>query len=82
MCLSFGPFIFIFTSSIYPWNRYNDSDRRFQRVLEACGVNKSLTKQGVKEGDTVVVGGVWSSFLVDLHNRTCITFLNDHDDFR
>ncbi|GFP81932.1 GTP-binding protein obgc chloroplastic [Phtheirospermum japonicum] len=38
--------------------RYQDSDRRFQHVLEACGVNKSLKKQGVKEGDTVIVGGM------------------------
>ncbi|XP_042056950.1 GTP-binding protein OBGC, chloroplastic-like isoform X1 [Salvia splendens] len=38
--------------------RYNDSDRRFQHVMEACGVNKSLKKRGVKEGDTVVVGGM------------------------
>ncbi|KAL6517137.1 hypothetical protein OROHE_017843 [Orobanche hederae] len=38
--------------------RYKDSDQRFQHVLEACGVNKSLMKQGVKEGDTVVVGGM------------------------
>ncbi|KAG5628191.1 hypothetical protein H5410_013409 [Solanum commersonii] len=38
--------------------RYMDSDRRFQHVLEACGVNKSLLKLGVKEGDTVVVGDV------------------------
>ncbi|KAG4956133.1 hypothetical protein JHK85_042513 [Glycine max] len=30
--------------------------RRFQRVLEACGVYKSLMKLGVKEGDTVIVG--------------------------
>nr|XP_007147884.1 hypothetical protein PHAVU_006G163000g [Phaseolus vulgaris]ESW19878.1 hypothetical protein PHAVU_006G163000g [Phaseolus vulgaris] len=36
--------------------RYVDSERRFQHVLEACGVYKSLMKQGVKEGDTVVVG--------------------------
>ncbi|KAH6756201.1 GTP1/OBG family protein [Perilla frutescens var. hirtella] len=38
--------------------RYMDSDRRFQSVLEACGVNKSLKKMGVKEGHTVVVGGM------------------------
>ncbi|RVW55734.1 GTP-binding protein OBGC, chloroplastic [Vitis vinifera] len=38
------------------WNRYIESDRRFQHVLEACGVNKSLIKLGVKEGDTVIVG--------------------------
>ncbi|CBI26092.3 unnamed protein product, partial [Vitis vinifera] len=36
--------------------RYIESDRRFQHVLEACGVNKSLIKLGVKEGDTVIVG--------------------------
>lgn len=36
--------------------RYIDSERRFQHVLEACGVYKSLIKLGVKEGDTVVVG--------------------------
>ncbi|CAH9132934.1 unnamed protein product [Cuscuta epithymum] len=42
---------------------YIDSERRFQHVLEACGVNKSLIKLGVKEGDTVVVGDmemVWN----------------------
>ncbi|XP_073128939.1 GTP-binding protein OBGC, chloroplastic-like [Henckelia pumila] len=36
--------------------RYKDSERRFQHVLEACGVTKSLKKLGVKEGDTVIVG--------------------------
>ncbi|KAL7210396.1 hypothetical protein ACSBR1_031870 [Camellia fascicularis] len=36
--------------------RYIDSERRFQHVLEACGVYKYLIKLGVKEGDTVVVG--------------------------
>ncbi|KAK6913802.1 GTP binding domain [Dillenia turbinata] len=36
--------------------RYSESERRFQHVLEACGVYKSLTKLGVKEGDTVFVG--------------------------
>ncbi|XP_010666387.2 GTP-binding protein OBGC, chloroplastic [Beta vulgaris subsp. vulgaris] len=38
--------------------RYVDSDRRFQHVLEACGVNKSLIASGVKEGDTVVIAGL------------------------
>ncbi|KAK4379990.1 hypothetical protein RND71_001852 [Anisodus tanguticus] len=45
--------------------RYMDSDRRFQHVLEACGVNKSLLKLGVKESDTVVVGDmelVWHDY--------------------
>ncbi|KAF6166076.1 hypothetical protein GIB67_023786 [Kingdonia uniflora] len=36
--------------------QYSESLRRFQHVLEACGVNKSLIKLGVKEGDRVVVG--------------------------
>ncbi|XP_030545644.2 GTP-binding protein OBGC, chloroplastic [Rhodamnia argentea] len=36
--------------------RYVDSEKRFQHVLEACGVNKTLMKLGVKEGDTVIVG--------------------------
>nr|DAD38001.1 TPA_asm: hypothetical protein HUJ06_008642 [Nelumbo nucifera] len=36
--------------------QYSESMRRFQHVLEACGVNKSLVKLGVKEGDTVIVG--------------------------
>ncbi|OMO98424.1 hypothetical protein COLO4_13905 [Corchorus olitorius] len=36
--------------------RYVDSEKRFQHVLEACGVNRSLMKLGVKEGDTVIVG--------------------------
>ncbi|KAK0608265.1 hypothetical protein LWI29_028078 [Acer saccharum] len=36
--------------------RYIDSEKRFQHVLEACGVYKSLMKLGVKEGDTVIVG--------------------------
>lgn len=40
-----------------------DSDRRFQHVLEACGVNKSLIKRGVKEGDTVIIGEVCYLFL-------------------
>ncbi|WOH08416.1 hypothetical protein DCAR_0727856 [Daucus carota subsp. sativus] len=44
---------------------YVDSDRRFQHVLEACGVFKSLTRLGVKEGDTVVIGEmemVWHDY--------------------
>ncbi|CAA6654237.1 unnamed protein product [Spirodela intermedia] len=36
--------------------QYSESLRRFQHALEACGVNKTLIKKGVKEGDTVVVG--------------------------
>lgn len=48
--------------SMYFWlvseHRYIDSEKRFQHVLEACGVYKSLMKLGVKEGDTVIVGEV------------------------
>ncbi|KAL0730155.1 hypothetical protein Bca4012_026248 [Brassica carinata] len=36
--------------------RYMDSDKRFQHVLEACGVNKTLKNMGVKEGDNVIIG--------------------------
>nr|CAD1833362.1 unnamed protein product [Ananas comosus var. bracteatus] len=38
--------------------QYTESLRRFQHALDACGVNKSLIKRGVKEGDTVIVGEV------------------------
>lgn len=48
------------------YNRYLDSEKRFQHVLEACGVNKTLMKLGVKEGDTVIVGEV-SYLLSDSH---------------
>lgn len=50
------------------YNRYIDSERRFQHVLEACGVYKSLMKRGVKEGDTVIVGEVCLLF----HFSICI----------
>ncbi|KAL9237679.1 hypothetical protein vseg_012199 [Gypsophila vaccaria] len=46
--------------------RYVDSEKRFQHVLEASGVNKALTDRGVKEGETVVVAGlelVWYNSL-------------------
>ncbi|KAH9328685.1 hypothetical protein KI387_000793, partial [Taxus chinensis] len=35
---------------------YFESIRRFQHVLEACGVDQSLRERGVKEGDTVIIG--------------------------
>ncbi|XP_057956863.1 GTP-binding protein OBGC, chloroplastic [Malania oleifera] len=38
--------------------RYSESERRFQHVMEACGVNKSLVRRGIKEGDTVIVGEI------------------------
>lgn len=54
-------------------NRYVDSEKRFQHVLEACGVFKSLVKLGVKEGDTVIVGEVCLSFLfsISVHCNPC-----------
>ncbi|GKU85515.1 hypothetical protein SLEP1_g183 [Rubroshorea leprosula] len=45
--------------------RYMDSEKRFQHVLEACGVHRSLMKLGVKEGDAVIVGEmemVWHDY--------------------
>ncbi|CAN6206416.1 unnamed protein product [Urochloa humidicola] len=36
--------------------QYSDSLKRFQHALEACGVNRTLLKRGVKEGDTVIIG--------------------------
>lgn len=44
--------------------QYSDSLKRFQHALEACGVNRALSKQGVKEGDTVIIGEmemVWNN---------------------
>ncbi|CAN6469332.1 unnamed protein product [Victoria cruziana] len=41
--------------------QYAESMRRFQHVLEACGVHKALIKQGVKEGDTVIICEVCES---------------------
>eukprot|EP01018_Ginkgo_biloba_P017792 Gb_36197 [translate_table: standard] len=57
---------------------YFESIRRFQHVLEACGVDKSLRKRGVKEGDTVIVGQmelIWhdSRDLSQLVNRNAST---------
>ncbi|XWS53652.1 hypothetical protein CRYUN_Cryun10bG0019100 [Craigia yunnanensis] len=36
--------------------RYIDFEKRFQHVLVACGVNRSLMKLGVEEGDIAIVG--------------------------
>jgi aminoglycoside N3'-acetyltransferase len=47
-----------------------DSDKRFHHVLDACGVNKSLMKLGVKEGDTVIVGEVWVYFMLPCTSST------------
>ena len=52
-------YCYSFTDYITQLNRYIDSDKRFQHILEACGVNRSLMKLGVKEGDSVIVGEVW-----------------------
>ncbi|KAK4759152.1 hypothetical protein SAY87_022283 [Trapa incisa] len=58
--------------------RYQDSERRFQYVLEACGVYKSLMKLGVKEGDTVIIGElemVWNNSveISNLNNKKGLT---------
>jgi hypothetical protein len=38
------------------WDYY-ESGLRFQRLLEAYGVNDALRSAGVKEGDAVIVSG-------------------------
>jgi Obg family GTPase CgtA-like protein len=37
------------------WDYY-ESGQRFQRILEACGVNDALREAGAKQGDAVIVG--------------------------
>ncbi|KAL6657152.1 hypothetical protein ACP70R_004932 [Stipagrostis hirtigluma subsp. patula] len=60
--------------------QYADSLKRFQHALEACGVNRTLIKRGVKEGDTVIIGEmemVWN----DEPNRTRPSkTMNTNDD--
>lgn len=55
-----------------------DSERRFQHVLEACGVNKSLMKLGVKEGDTVIVGEVCCFLFLDYKYTSLFVVVIDH----
>ncbi len=38
------------------WEHYQ-SVRRFQRILEALGIDAALRKAGVENGDTVIVSG-------------------------
>jgi GTP-binding protein len=35
---------------------YEDSARRFQKILEALGIRAALSAAGVQEGDTVIIG--------------------------
>jgi GTP-binding protein len=35
---------------------YEESIRRFQRILESLGIDDSLRKEGIKDGDTVFIG--------------------------
>jgi GTP-binding protein len=35
---------------------HDGSVRRFQKIMEALGVDEALRKAGVKEGDTVAIG--------------------------
>jgi GTP-binding protein len=42
-------------ASMTYWEHY-DSVRRFQRILEALGVEKALREAGVQNGDTVMIG--------------------------
>lgn len=44
------------------WDYY-EAVRRFHKVLDVSGISASLRKRGVKEGDTVIIGGAsfgWS----------------------
>ncbi|MCZ7553202.1 MAG: Obg family GTPase CgtA [Anaerolineales bacterium] len=42
-------------ASMTYWEHYQ-SIRRFQRILEALGIDRALRQAGVQEGDTVYVG--------------------------
>jgi GTP-binding protein len=35
---------------------YDQSARRFQRILETLGIDEGLREAGVKNGDTVFIG--------------------------
>jgi GTP-binding protein len=35
---------------------YDDSIRRFQRILESLGVDEALRKKGIQNGETVIIG--------------------------
>lgn len=59
-----------------------DSDKRFHHVLEACGVNKSLMKLGVKEGDTVIVGEVCLYCLVLRQPQMVVSLLITHPSIK
>ncbi|XP_047067112.1 probable GTP-binding protein OBGC1, chloroplastic [Lolium rigidum] len=58
---------------------YTESLKRFQQVLEACGVNKTLVKLGVKEGDRVVVGEM-EVFWNEEPKRAASKTMNSRDD--
>ena len=46
------------SSSSSPRVRYFESVQRFARVLDASGINEAVRREGVAEGDTVIVGEV------------------------
>lgn len=58
---------------------YTESLKRFQSVLDACGVNKTLVKLGVKEGDTVVIGEM-EMFWNEEPKRIASKTMNSRDD--
>ncbi|KAF7014174.1 hypothetical protein CFC21_028192 [Triticum aestivum] len=59
---------------------YTESLKRFQHVLEACGVNKTLVKLGVKEGDTVVIGEMEMFWNEEPKRVTARTMISRDDD--
>uniref|UniRef100_A0A0E0LPK0 Probable GTP-binding protein OBGC1, chloroplastic n=1 Tax=Oryza punctata TaxID=4537 RepID=A0A0E0LPK0_ORYPU len=60
--------------------QYSESLKRFQHALEACGVNKTLIKRGVKEGDTVVVGEMEMVWTNEPNKTSSSKTMNSKDD--
>ncbi|KAF0907726.1 hypothetical protein E2562_020475 [Oryza meyeriana var. granulata] len=60
--------------------QYSESLKRFQHALEACGVNKTLIKRGVKEGDTVVVGEMEMVWTDEPNKASSSKTMNSKDD--
>ena len=61
------------------WNYY-EALKRFQRVLKVSGVTAALTKAGIREGDTVVIGETefrWDPAMMGNEGRLYETWLNE-----
>jgi len=60
--------------------QYSDSLKRFQHALEACGVNRTLIKRGVKEGDTVIIGEMEMVWNDEPKSNRPLKTMNTKDD--